>query len=58
MDHWAMKLISPYCYPGVSKWPATEAYFDVFWFPESCEFTIMSNLGPNTYVWGYLAARK
>ncbi|MCC6443037.1 MAG: glycoside hydrolase family 9 protein [Armatimonadetes bacterium] len=56
-DEWAFKLIAPYTYPAPDRWPTTEAYFDVFWFPLICEFTVMQTLGPNTYVWGYLAAR-
>ena len=56
-DSWEMKNVAPYCFPPAAQWPATEAYFDVFWFPSICEFTIMQTLGPNAYVWGYLAAR-
>ena len=57
-DDWQVKLVAPYCYPPPLEWPTTEAYFDVFWFPMICEFTVHQTLGPNIYAWGYLAARK
>lgn len=45
------------CTPPGSQWPPPEGYFDVFAWPPMCEYTIMQNLGPNAYCWGYLAAR-
>ena len=56
--HWAQKLVAPYCYPPPERWPAIEAFWDVFWYPEMCEFTVMSPMAPNAYAWGYLAARR
>ena len=47
-----------FCYPDVTQWPVIETYWDVFWYPVMCEFTIHQTIGPNAYVWGYLAARK
>ena len=52
-----------YIFGAVSKpspldWPTTEAYFDVFLMPGLTEFTMDQTMGPNAYVWGYLAARK
>ena len=38
--------------------PTLEAYWDIFWYPAMCEFTVQSPMAPNAYVWGYLAARK
>lgn len=55
---WVNDLIRPVCMPEPTAWPTTEAYYDIFLHPEVCEFTVMSNLGPNSYVWGYLAARE
>ena len=51
------KTVKQYCYPDLKGWPVIENYFDVFWYPSMCEFTIQ-NILPNTYSWGYLAARK
>jgi endoglucanase len=44
--------------PYPTTWPTTEAYFDVFFMPALNEFCIDQTMGPNAYVWGYLAARK
>ena len=44
-------------FPPKEKWPALEAYWDVFWDPMLCEFTIQRPMAGNAYVWGYLAAR-
>ena len=57
-DHWAQKLVARYAVPSVERWPAIEAYWDVYLYPMVCEYTVMQNIGPNAYVWGYLAARK
>ena len=56
--HWALNILRPLCTPPAQEWPTTEAYFDMYLFPEVCEFTVMQSLGPNAYAWGYLAARK
>jgi len=57
-DDWQVKLAAPFCYPPPLDWPTTESYFDVFWLPMICEFTVHQTLGPNIYAWGYLAARR
>jgi len=57
MDYWAQKIVAIYCYPQVQDWPSLEAYWDVFWYPPMCEFTVQSPMARNAYVWGYLAAR-
>lgn len=44
--------------PVPEEWPTTEAYFDIYLYPEINEFTVNGTMGPNAYVWGYLAARK
>jgi endoglucanase len=44
--------------PNPLEWPTSEAYFDVFFMPGLNEFTMDQTMGPNAYVWGYLAARK
>ena len=46
------------CFPKVLTWPASESYFDVFWFITQNEYVVGSPMGPTQYVWGYLAARK
>jgi endoglucanase len=43
--------------PPYKEWPALEAYWDVFWDPFECEYTIHKPMAGNAYVWGYLAAR-
>ncbi|MCU0614824.1 MAG: glycoside hydrolase family 9 protein, partial [Desulfobacterales bacterium] len=50
------KLAGRYCYPDINKWPVIESYWDVFWYPMMCEFSIQS-IAPNVFVWGYLAAQ-
>ena len=49
---------APVTQPAAADWPTTEAYFDVFFMPALDEFTVDQTMGPNAYVWGYLAARK
>jgi endoglucanase len=56
-QQWARKLVDRFCYPPVKRWPTIEAYWDVFWYPVVCEFTIHQPMATNAYVWGYLAAR-
>ena len=43
--------------PSPPEWPTAEAYFDVFFMPALNELTMDQTMGPNAYVWGYLAAR-
>lgn len=43
-------------FPPKEKWPALEAYWDVFWDPMICEYTIQRPMAGNAFVWGYLAA--
>jgi endoglucanase len=54
---WGQKLVKKFAYPDVETWPSLEAFFDVFWYPPMCEFTIHQPMATNAYVWGYLAAR-
>jgi endoglucanase len=56
-DHWAMKFLGTMVSPPPPEWPATEAYFDIYLFPEECEF-VTDYIAMNAYVWGYLAARN
>ena len=56
-DYWAQKIVGGYCHPDVLEWPTLEAFWDVFWYPPMCEFTVQSPMSQNAYVWGYLAAR-
>jgi endoglucanase len=44
--------------PPALEWPVTETYFDIWtWVPVN-EYTVHETLGPTSYVWGYLAARR
>ncbi len=56
-DHWELKLIAQHCWPRPDQWPATEFFFDVFWLPMQCEYTVMQNIGPMAYLHGCIAAR-
>jgi len=57
-DQWGQKLVNQFAHPKVEQWPSLEAFFDVFWYPPMCEFTIHQPMAANAYVWGYLAARQ
>jgi hypothetical protein len=35
-----------------------EAYWDVFWYPMMCEFTVHHPMATNAYTWGYLAGLR
>jgi len=56
-DFWGQKLVAPHVYPDILTWPSIEAFWDVFWNPPMCEFTVQTPMAENAYVWGYLAAR-
>jgi endoglucanase len=55
---WAQNLVDQFCYPKGRDWPTLEAYWDVFWYPIICEFTVHQPMAANAYVWGYMAARQ
>jgi len=57
-NDWGAKLVARFAHPPLAQWPTAEAYFDVFWYPAICEFTVQSPMAANAYLWGYLAARK
>ena len=44
-------------FPERTQWPALESFWDVYWDPMVCEYTIHKPMAGNAYVWGYLAAR-
>jgi endoglucanase len=54
-DTFMKPIIRPNCFPPPEKWPIMEAYWDVFWYPIMCEFTIHRPMAQNAYIWGYLA---
>ena len=54
-DTFLKTVIRPFCHPEPQHWPIMEAYWDVFWYPMMCEFTIHHPMAYNSYVWGYLA---
>jgi len=57
--NWPIKwFLGRACTPTAWAWPSTEAYHDIFGWPAVNEYTIHQTLGPSSYVWGYLAARK
>ncbi|KKK90099.1 hypothetical protein LCGC14_2726480, partial [marine sediment metagenome] len=56
-NYFGQKLVAPYCHPKPEKWPTIEAFWDVFWFPAMCEYTVQNPMANVAYVWGYLAAR-
>lgn len=58
LNHWIAKQFKHVIYPAHAEWPTAEAYFDVYDFAPLNEFTVQSTIGPNAYIWGYLAARK
>lgn len=55
---WGQKNVARFAFPQVALWPTAEAYWDVFWYPSVCEFTVQQPMAQNAYLWGYLAARK
>jgi endoglucanase len=57
-DDFGQKLAAMATYPDVLSWPAADAYFDIFMFPITNEFTVMQSIAPQSYAMGYLAARK
>lgn len=55
---WPMQYsLGPNCKPSAYEWPVPEAYFDIYLYPATNEYTVDA-WTPNVYVWGYLAARK
>jgi endoglucanase len=50
------RLANQVLFPAFEKWPTIEAFWDIFWYPAMCEFTVQGPMAPNAYVWGYLAA--
>ena len=56
-EDWALRFVNQVAHPPAEKWPTMEAYWDVFWYPAVCEFTVQQPMARNAYAWGYLAAR-
>jgi endoglucanase len=54
-NEWGQKLADPHLFPAFDQWPTLEAYWDIFWYPPMCEFTVQSPMAEVAYVWGYLA---
>ncbi len=52
----AFKLVAPHAYPALATWPSLEAYFDVFWWPAMCEYTVQSPMADVAYALGVLAS--
>lgn len=44
--------------PNSRTWPTSEAYADLGNWPAMTEYTVHQTLGPTSFYWGYLAARK
>jgi len=53
-----IKPLKAYVHPAMETWPATESYWDVFWYAPMCEYTVYMPMDANMYFWGYLAARR
>ncbi|MHC4505690.1 MAG: glycoside hydrolase family 9 protein, partial [Planctomycetota bacterium] len=56
--YWILERYASFWHPSPYSWPTLEAYWDVFWYPAMCEFTVHSTMATTAYVWGYLAARR
>ena len=54
-DTFMRPIIRPHCFPLPEKWPIMESYWDVFWYPIMCEFTVQKPMAQNAYIWGYIA---
>lgn len=54
-DTFMAPVIRPHCFPAPETWPVMEAYWDVFWYPVMCEFTVQKPMAQNAFLWGYLA---
>lgn len=44
--------------PNSRRWPGHEAYVGLFRWPAVNEYTIHQTIGPTSYYWGFLAARR
>ncbi len=49
-------LVDP-IWPGAYVWPSLESYLDIYRHPSVTEYTVTKCIGPNSYQWGYFAAR-
>jgi len=56
-EDWALRFVNQVAHPPAEEWPTMEAFWDVFWYPAVCEFTVQQPMARNAYAWGYLAAR-
>ena len=56
-EDWALRFVDQVAHPPAEEWPTMEAFWDVFWYPAVCEFTVQQPMARNAYAWGYLAAR-
>lgn len=52
----ALRHTEEFTKPVTTEWPPVEMYFDVSRWIAVTEYTIWATMGPNSYVWGYLAA--
>ncbi|MEL7238688.1 MAG: glycoside hydrolase family 9 protein, partial [Planctomycetota bacterium] len=57
-EYWTYKRLDELgaVHPTVANWPTTQAYFDVFMFPGSNEYTIHQTIAPAGYHWAILHA--
>lgn len=60
-DNWIVwplnYFLGKHTQPAALDWPTTESFFNVRFMPALDEFTMDQTMGPNAYVWGYLAAQ-
>lgn len=50
--------IAAFIYPPVRQWPLAEAFWDIYWYPAVCEYTVQQTMASNAYVWGYIAGYR
>jgi endoglucanase len=55
---WPLNMFGGDYTPSAYEWPTPESYWDVRFWPSYCEFCVDQTMGPNAFVWGYLAARR
>jgi endoglucanase len=57
-NEWVHKWFTWGMTPDWYEWPAQESDLDIFAAPSLDEFTVSQQLGPVSFSWGYLAARR
>ncbi|MFW5864175.1 MAG: glycoside hydrolase family 9 protein [bacterium] len=58
MKPYQRSFFPKHMYPTIEEWPPLESFLDVDHYPAICEYTVQRTIGPNAYIWGFLAARE